>query len=113
MKKKTFRGKWIDMDTLTRQNENTIAAGNMGVNAKGDRIGPGGKVIEASSDRARKHYTQTKKTVAKTSLKPKVEEVPAAKPKAKAKPKRKPRKVERETDTGDIIMEDATDEQET
>jgi len=46
---KTFRsarGKLIDMDMLKLANENTIAVGNMKVNARGDQLGKGGKVIK-------------------------------------------------------------------
>lgn len=43
---KTARGVPIDMGKLINQNETTIAVGNMNVNARGDKIGPGGKVIK-------------------------------------------------------------------
>lgn len=41
---KTANGKQINLDALMAQNENTIAVGNMKVNARGDQLGPGGKV---------------------------------------------------------------------
>ena len=41
-----MQGKEIDMGKLVNQNETTIAVGNMKVNARGDRIGPGGKIIQ-------------------------------------------------------------------
>jgi hypothetical protein len=41
-----MQGKEIDMGKLINQNETTIAVGNMRVNARGDRIGPGGKIIQ-------------------------------------------------------------------
>jgi len=43
---RTARGTAIDMDRLRLQNETTIAVGNMKVNARGDQLGPGGKVIK-------------------------------------------------------------------
>jgi len=43
---RTMQGKEIDMGKLVNQNETTIAVGNMKVNARGDRIGPGGKIIQ-------------------------------------------------------------------
>lgn len=43
---RTMQGKEIDMGKLINQNETTIAVGNMKVNARGDRIGPGGKIIQ-------------------------------------------------------------------
>ena len=42
---RTARGAQIDMLKIINQNEMTIAVGNMGVNARGDKLGPGGKVI--------------------------------------------------------------------
>ena len=41
---KTARGKGIDIDRIKLSNENTVAVGNMGVNARGDLIGAGKKV---------------------------------------------------------------------
>lgn len=41
----SMRGKPVDMEKLSLQHEKTPAVGNMKVNARGDEIGPGGKVI--------------------------------------------------------------------
>lgn len=43
---RTMQGKEIDMGKLISRNENSLAVGNMKVNARGDQIGPGGKVIK-------------------------------------------------------------------
>jgi hypothetical protein len=43
---RTARGLAIDMDRLRLANETTIAVGNMNVNARGDQLGPGGKIIK-------------------------------------------------------------------
>lgn len=43
---RTARGMQIDMDRLRLANEQTIAVGNMKVNARGDQLGAGGKVIK-------------------------------------------------------------------
>ena len=43
---RTMQGKMIDMDRLRAANEDVRAVGNMNVNAKGDVIGPGGKIIQ-------------------------------------------------------------------
>ena len=40
----TANGKQVNIDALIAQNESTIAVGNMKVNARGDQLGPGGKV---------------------------------------------------------------------
>jgi hypothetical protein len=43
---RTARGIPIDMDRVRLANEQTIAVGNMKVNARGDLLGAGGKVIQ-------------------------------------------------------------------
>ena len=43
---RTARGIPVDMDRLRLANEQTIAVGNMKVNARGDQLGPGGKIIK-------------------------------------------------------------------
>ena len=43
---RTARGLPIDMDRIRLANETTIAVGNMNVNARGDQLGPGGKIIK-------------------------------------------------------------------
>jgi hypothetical protein len=46
----TARGVPIDMARLKLANENTIAVGNKKVNARGDLLGPGGKVIKTRAE---------------------------------------------------------------
>jgi len=43
---RTARGKEIDMGKLVQQNELSIAVGNAKVNARGDKLGPGGTIIQ-------------------------------------------------------------------
>ena len=47
---RTAKGAHIDMLKLINQNEMTIAVGNMNVNARGDKIGPGGQIISKRDD---------------------------------------------------------------
>tara|TARA_Y100000385_G_C12663757_1_gene454913 strand:+ start:131 stop:595 length:465 start_codon:yes stop_codon:yes gene_type:complete len=47
---RTARGQAIDMESLRLQNENTIAVGNMKVNARGDELGFGGKVVKTRKE---------------------------------------------------------------
>lgn len=42
---RTAKGAQIDMLKMINQNEMTIAVGNAKVNARGDKLGPGGKVV--------------------------------------------------------------------
>ena len=43
---KSYKGKEVDMSQLLEQQSGTLAAGNMRVNARGDLIGKGGKIIK-------------------------------------------------------------------
>lgn len=45
--RRTAMGNMIDMDMLRIANEGTIAIGNMKVNARGDQLGAGGKVLKS------------------------------------------------------------------
>ena len=47
---KTAQGKSVDFGSLRLQNENVRAVGNMGVNARGDRIDANGNVIDSVND---------------------------------------------------------------
>lgn len=51
--KKNYRtalGRVVDMDNLRLSNEETIAVGNMKVNARGDELGPGGQIIKSRNE---------------------------------------------------------------
>jgi len=47
---KSMQGTQIDMDLLRQKNELTPAVGNARVNARGDELGPGGKIIRKRED---------------------------------------------------------------
>lgn len=53
---KTMRGKVVDMEMLQQRNELTPAVGNARVNARGDELGPGGKIIRKKEDILREYY---------------------------------------------------------
>ena len=52
----TMQGKQIDMDLLRKKNELTPAVGNARVNARGDELGPGGKIIRKREDIVKEYY---------------------------------------------------------
>ena len=52
----TANGKAINLDALIAQNEDTIAVGNMKVNARGDQLGPGGRIEVTKEKLMRDHY---------------------------------------------------------
>lgn len=118
MKHKTYKGRSIDMEELRRKHTNTVASGNMGVNAAGDTIGPGGEIIEPAKRRAIKHYAATETTEATMGLKgasnekeetalDEASKAPVQKknPKGTGRTPKAP-KVERETESGDIVLEE-------
>ena len=53
---RTMQGKPIDMDLLRSRNELTPAVGNVRVNARGDELGPGGKIIKKREEVLRDYY---------------------------------------------------------
>lgn len=53
---KTAMGKTVDLETLVARNENTIAVGNVLMNARGDEIDAAGNVVRSLEDRARASY---------------------------------------------------------
>jgi hypothetical protein len=53
---KTMQGKEIDMDVLISRNEMTPAVGNGKLNARGDELGPGGKIIRTKEEIVNDYY---------------------------------------------------------
>ena len=53
---KTASGKRIDFDTLSLKGEETIAVGNMGVNARGDKLVEGGAVVKSREEGMADYY---------------------------------------------------------
>ena len=49
-------GKSIDMDNIRLSNEDVIAIGNMKVNARGDELGFGGKVVKTRNQIMDEYY---------------------------------------------------------
>ena len=52
---RSMQGKSIDMD-MRQKNELTPAVGNARVNARGDELGPGGKIIQKREDVLKEYY---------------------------------------------------------
>jgi hypothetical protein len=53
---RTATGKIVNIDNLILANEDTIAVGNMGVNARGDELGPGGVVATSRNQNMSDYY---------------------------------------------------------
>lgn len=67
---KTYRsmqGKEVDMEKLMRQNELMPAIGNINVNARGDELGPGGKIVKKREDVVSDYYENNPKALKEKS----------------------------------------------
>jgi hypothetical protein len=53
---RTLQGRTIDIDKLRQKNELMPAVGNMRVNARGDELGPGGKIIRTREQIMAEYY---------------------------------------------------------
>ena len=60
---RTMQGKEIDMEKLSLVNELTPAVGNVRVNARGDELGPGGKIIKKKEDIIKDYYEKNPRSV--------------------------------------------------
>lgn len=70
-----MQGKNIDIDAFLARNEMTQAVGNMNVNARGDVLGAGGKVVKTREQVMAEYYRDNPRAVkddptAKSSLTP-------------------------------------------
>jgi hypothetical protein len=90
---RSMQGKEVDMTKLINQNEMTVAVGNVKVNARGDELGPGGRIVRKREDVLAEYYQDHPDTVPDETFKkqqvakpvvsaPAVEEAPVAKEKA-------------------------------
>jgi len=65
---KSMQGRMIDIEKLRSANESVQAVGNMNVNARGDVIGAGGKVVTPKETIIKKYYEQPKGMVSDTPV---------------------------------------------
>lgn len=54
---RTMQGKELDLDKLRMKNELTLAVGNVRMNARGDELGPGGKITRKREDIMTEYHT--------------------------------------------------------
>ena len=64
-----MQGKLVDMDMLRKKNELTHAVGNARVNARGDELGPGGKIIRKREDLVKDYYENNRGKVSEKAVK--------------------------------------------
>ena len=77
---RSMQGRMIDIEKLRAANEAVQAVGNMNVNAKGDVLGAGGKVVTKKETVMRKYYEQPKGMVSDTPTKNKPTAAPKTEP---------------------------------
>lgn len=53
---RSMQGKEVDMDQLLQKNETVPAVGNVRMNARGDELGAGGKVVRSREEVVSKYY---------------------------------------------------------
>ena len=68
---RSANGKAVDMDMLRQRNELTPAVGNARVNARGDELGVGGKIVRKKEELLKDYYdsnpgVREEQSVAKT-----------------------------------------------
>ena len=104
---RTMQGRTIDMDKLRSQNELTPAVGNMKVNARGDEISPGGKILRTREQVVSSYYEKNPKAT------PDVDNVSSSKPDTVVKPNNPPSQTMKIEDTPvSSVIEDITPEKE-
>lgn len=62
---KTMQGKIIDMESLMSNNETMPAVGNARMNARGDELGPGGKIIRTKEELVSEYYEDNPNSIPK------------------------------------------------
>ena len=68
---RTAQGKLVDLGRLQLQNENTRAVGNMGVNARGDKVDSQNRAVERRPSQVQRQYNrQTGSTPAQAQDRP-------------------------------------------
>jgi hypothetical protein len=72
---RTMQGKEIDMEKLMRQHELMPAIGNMKVNARGDELGSGGKIVRRREEVVADYYEDNPNAKGSAVSKPVVEQV--------------------------------------
>tara|TARA_Y100000590_G_scaffold196631_1_gene223237 strand:- start:4942 stop:5286 length:345 start_codon:yes stop_codon:yes gene_type:complete len=110
VQRRTNQGQMIDMDSLALKNEKEIALGNMKVNARGDKLGKGGKIVAERDQVARAYYENNPKAVVQSvSIKDAVDDKPVVEQSATiVKPKKTKVKKTKEVElpNGDIEIQE-------
>lgn len=60
---RSMQGRMVDMEKMMNQNELAPAIGNISVNARGDELGPGGKIIRKREEIMADYYENNPKAI--------------------------------------------------
>ena len=69
VERRTAQGKMLDMEALMAEHEDSVAVGNAKMNARGDKLGPGGTILETVQEAAADYYEDNPKAVKTQSIK--------------------------------------------
>ncbi len=75
---KSLNGKVVELDKLIMKNETVLAVGNVKVNARGDELGPGGKIIKRVDPTTEYNSVANAVPASTISRKPDVQPSPSA-----------------------------------
>jgi len=60
---RTLQGKEIDMERLSLKNETAPAVGNVRMNARGDELGTGGKIVKTREEILAEYYSKNPRAI--------------------------------------------------
>jgi hypothetical protein len=78
---RTMQGRMVDIEKLRAANESVQAVGNMNVNARGDVLGAGGKIITSKAQVMKQYYEKPKGMVDDTPIRSQPTPAPRVQPK--------------------------------
>ncbi len=75
---KTYKGKPIDIQAMQMANQEQVALGNAKMNARGDVLGQGGKVVKTREETTREYHQARRSNVVETDEPQMIEPLPVA-----------------------------------
>lgn len=66
---RSYRGKEVDMVSLAKTHNKTIAIGNANMNGRGDILGQGGRVVKTREEQLKEYREATRVTESSVNLK--------------------------------------------
>lgn len=66
---RSYRGKDVDMISLAKKYEKTVALGNAHMNGRGDILGKGGKIVKTREEQLAEYYEGNQKQIKSVNLK--------------------------------------------